>query len=297
MIPWFETKATNGGKWGQHWTMANVNPDQMDGIKRKIASKFYPLIDLYASGDSHVIDWQLGLMKLSGVTGILIDWYGTANVYNYLKHRTNTEAIIKGCERVGLQFAIVYEDQTLPHVLEQGKTSDVLAQGRADMIYLRDHYFTNKNYIHIDGAPLLLNFGPEFLKSGSQWSDIFSVFKQKPVFLPLWNHKYDLGSLASGEFAWVWSNYLEGLSNFYKYRNLKIKFGSVYPGFDTYPVGHQQNWSIPVSVNTFEKTLDLAINFGINYIQVATWNDYGEGTMIEPTKEFGYSFLTSLQKN
>jgi hypothetical protein len=44
---------------------------------------------LYASGDSHVIDWQLGLMKLSGVSGILIDWYGTADVRSYRKHKNN----------------------------------------------------------------------------------------------------------------------------------------------------------------------------------------------------------------
>ncbi len=30
-------------------------------------------------------------------------------------------------------------------------------------------------------------------------------------------------------------------------------------------------------------------------IQLITWNDFGEGTMIEPTQEFGYSFLTSIQ--
>jgi hypothetical protein len=30
-------------------------------------------------------------------------------------------------------------------------------------------------------------------------------------------------------------------------------------------------------------------------IQLITWNDFGEGTMIEPTQEFGYSFLTALQ--
>jgi hypothetical protein len=67
---------------------------------------------------------------------------------------------------------------------------------------------------------------------------------------------------------------LQDLDYFYKYKNLKIKFGCAYPGFDTYPVGHQKNWSIPVGVNKFEKTLDLAFNFGLNYIQIATWNDY-----------------------
>jgi hypothetical protein len=89
MMPWFETKATNDGHRGQHWTMNGANPDQMVGDRRNICSKYYPLIDLYASGDSHVIDWQLGLMKLSGVSGILIDWYGTADVRNYRKHKNN----------------------------------------------------------------------------------------------------------------------------------------------------------------------------------------------------------------
>jgi hypothetical protein len=183
MMPWFETKATNDGHWGQHWAMNGANPDQMVGDRRKICSKYYPLIDLYASGDSHVIDWQLGLMKLSGVSGILVDWYGASNVHNYRMHRINTEALIKGCERIGLEFGIVYEDQSLPHVKEQFKT-DVIAQAQEDMIYIRDHYFINKNYIHVNGALVLLNFGPEFLKSHDEWNKVLSVFKEKPAFIP-----------------------------------------------------------------------------------------------------------------
>jgi len=31
-------------------------------------------------------------------------------------------------------------------------------------------------------------------------------------------------------------------------------------------------------------------------IQLVTWNDYGEGTMIEPTHEFGYTFLEIIQQ-
>jgi hypothetical protein len=34
----------------------------------------------------------------------------------------------------------------------------------------------------------------------------------------------------------------------------------------------------------------------MDYIQIVTWNDYGEVTMIEPTREFGYTFLTLLQE-
>jgi len=42
--------------------------------------------------------------------------------------------------------------------------------------------------------------------------------------------------------------------------------------------------------------LNLGKNKGMQYMQLETWNDFGEGTMIEPTIEFGYKFLTINQK-
>ena len=30
-------------------------------------------------------------------------------------------------------------------------------------------------------------------------------------------------------------------------------------------------------------------------VQIATWNDHGEGTSIEPTVEFGYRYIEALQ--
>jgi hypothetical protein len=81
VMPWFESKTSNSGTWGQHWTMANQNPDVIgsDG-KRQIAAHFYPLIGPYASGDTNVIEYQLLLMKLSGIDGVFIDWPGKQNL-------------------------------------------------------------------------------------------------------------------------------------------------------------------------------------------------------------------------
>jgi len=47
---------------------------------------------------------------------------------------------------------------------------------------------------------------------------------------------------------------------------------------------------------TFEQTLELAWQSNSGLIQIATWNDYGEGTTIEPTKEFAYRYLQILQR-
>ena len=44
----------------------------------------------------------------------------------------------------------------------------------------------------------------------------------------------------------------------------------------------------------FGETLELA-GTRASLIQIVTWNDYGEGTIIEPTIEFGYRYLEALQ--
>ena len=46
----------------------------------------------------------------------------------------------------------------------------------------------------------------------------------------------------------------------------------------------------------FERQLNAAKTAGLSWLQVTTWNDYGEGTTIEPTQQYKYQYLTILQK-
>jgi hypothetical protein len=79
-----------------------------------------------------------------------------------------------------------------------------------------------------------------------------------------------------------------------------MKIASAYPGFVSFYADGGwggPGWSIPHRGDTtFIETLKMAFDSKLDIIQLITWNDYGEGTMIEPTIEFGYSFLTALQK-
>ena len=47
---------------------------------------------------------------------------------------------------------------------------------------------------------------------------------------------------------------------------------------------------------TFEVTLGRALGSGLPLVQIATWNDWGEGTIIEPSAEFGYRDLEVVQR-
>ena len=44
------------------------------------------------------------------------------------------------------------------------------------------------------------------------------------------------------------------------------------------------------------RTLERALKSGAALVQIATWNDWGEGTMVEPSKEFGYRDLEAVQR-
>lgn len=126
-------------------------------------------------------------MKYSGIDGLLIDWPGMLNIWDYPQNRRNTEEIIRGCERIGLDFAIVYEDHNIQMAYDAGFITDKIGTAQADMGFLKDVYFHNPRYIRIDGQPLLLVFGPQTFYSGYEWGRIFEPFSgNPPTFLTLW---------------------------------------------------------------------------------------------------------------
>jgi len=305
LMPWFETKNTSENhQWGIHWTMANKSPDNIIdvGNKRFIASRYYPEIHPYGSGDLDLIDYQIQLMKYSGIDGVLMDWPGTTKAFDYPKNLNNADAFIKKLEAAGLKFAIVYEDHNLGLAVEGGfiRKNDTLAQGRKDMEWLRDHYFGRKNYIKVKDAPLLMTLGPQTLSKPDEWDFVFDTLPQKPTFLTLWYQSHQGGKHCKGEYPWIYTDFIDGVKNFYKNRPLEVKFGIVYPGLNTsYVEGGWPgpDWALPYNgLSTFTELLDLALETkDVEWIQIATWNDYGEGTMIEPTREFGTGFLNVLQ--
>ncbi len=299
-MPWFDDKTTSGnGAWGWHWTMNNRNPDLIDANgQRQIASHYYPLIGPYASSDPALIEYHLLLMKYAGIDGVLIDWYGSTNVYDYGTNRRNTETLISMLDQVGLKFAIVYEDATIRSVMQNTGAMDAIGLACDDMAYLEREYFSKNTYLKINGRPLLLVFGPNYFQKASDWEKITSVFKIKPSFLSLWGTSVKLGAAAAGEYIWV--DLVNIDTKYANRKNFATFLGGAWPGFhDFYLEGNAGANLFVIHPNNgvlWDNLLNKAKTNGMNYLQLITWNDFGEGTMIEPTIEFGYLFLEKLQQ-
>lgn len=300
-MPWFQSKPVSG-YWGSHWKMANKNPDIVDeNGKREIASHYYPIIGPYDSTDPDVIEYHLLLMKYSGVDGVLIDWYGSHTVNDYKVNLNGTNALIDKVDDVGLTFAVVYEDYTA-EVVGSKTTKTPMQAAQSDMNYLANNYFSNEQYINIDNAPLLLTFGPRYFEQGSQWQEIFSVLNSKPKFLPLWNHGTLTGDQDDGEFAWVdFTDTYSDLDNFYNRAvHLDLAIGSAFPRFhDFYEqggTGTSYGYVDYDNGETLRKTLAKAEQRKADFVQLVTWNDFGEGTVIEPTLENEFEPLQIIQE-
>jgi hypothetical protein len=292
-MPWFDTPRSSGD-WGIHWKMANRNPDRiLDNGQREIAAHFYPLIGPYSSSDEDVIRYHFLLMKYAGIDGILIDWYGIAGTNGDLQSLyANSSAIIEETEDAGMQFGIVLEDRFAASEVDV----------RRNLEFMSSRYYPKDEYIHFDNRPLSLIFGPITVHDYGIWEQLLSATPEEELFLPLWYNGLAYSTLASGEYAWVFQDEVAGLENFYTARTSTAFIGgAAYPGFkDFYEEGgwgNQIDWEIEVSANTFRKTLDLATAYesNLDFLQLVTWNDFGEGTMIEPTVEFEFKFLEQVQ--
>jgi hypothetical protein len=312
-MPWFETPATLGGSsWGYHWRFNNRNPNIVDATgKRQIASHYYPLIGTYASRDPDVIEYHLLLMKLAGVDGVMIDWYGAQGTNGDIGHLlTSSNALIDQVDDFGLKFGVVLEDRF--STVASGNPTPDIEKGKANMAYLRDHYFNNASYIRQNAAadPLVGVFGPIRFQSPAQWTEILAEAGDDVDFNTLWYEMNDAGASADGEYAWVYEeeavdNHLTHQSNFYRLRapSLGTAGGVAYPGFNDYyaegGVGNVVPFEIPHnSGQTLDATLGLAEQYAddIDFLQLATFNDFGEGTMFEPTIETGFEYLKQIQQ-
>ena len=306
-MPWYASKPFSG-HWGWHWTMDHFNPDNIGpNGKQTIASHYQPLTGAYDSNDPALLEYQVLLMKFTGINGVIIDWYGRENFRDYSDIHRNSLNLIKHIKKAGLKFAICYEDQSVKHLINDKKIkiSNDLSYAKKELLWMEKHFFADESYLKLNSQPVLLIFGPQHFKK-NQWNPIISVLKNKVQLftLPHLNNQIQ----GAGSFGWppvhgghkitkdVWMNYLQKL---YTDHNGKPFIASVFSQFhDIYQqAGIHKSYGYLDSSggNTFEVTFQMALKSSSEIIQVATWNDYGEGTMIEPTKEFGYRYLEFLQ--
>ncbi|HEX4263975.1 MAG TPA: glycoside hydrolase family 71/99-like protein [Verrucomicrobiae bacterium] len=310
-MPWFVAKPFSSS-WGWHWTMNHFNPDSTNSSgQRQIASWYYPQVGPYDSDDSTLLEYQVLLMKLAGVDGIIVDWYGPDNYNDYGINNQRTTALFQYARKAGLKFCLCYEDQTIQQEINGGyiTSANAIAHAQQTMLYVQTNYFSDPAYLKWNNQPVFLNFGPQYFKTNSQWQTIFSVLTNAPAFFTEDNRL----SVGAGAFDWppMWASQTNSgvlsASALENYLNSFQQNGAAWPAFisSAFPRFHDIYQQAGVSPSygslddasgaTFRNTLSRALTNKSAIVQIVTWNDYGEGTVVEPTVDYNLRDLGTIQ--
>lgn len=297
VMPWYATKAVSG-HWGWHWTMNHFDPDREVNGRQQIASTLFPAIGPYDSSDTSVLEYQLLLMKLAGIDGMIIDWYGLEDVNDYAALHRNTTLVVDMAEPLGLQVAICYEDRTILELEKKGR----LPQGRAahaaaEIAWMADNWFQRRHYVRHDGKPLLLSFGVANM-TDDEWSEALRQAAVPVAYVSQAKRR----PAAAGVFDWpVPSQGLAAQERFLLATSAEpLAIPVAFPRFDDIyeQAGlHASYGRIPDDGGrTFRRLLTEALQSKPPFLQLATWNDWGEGTSIEPSLEYGTRDLEAVQQ-
>jgi len=308
-MPWYETPAVRG-RWGNHWTghQNEHNPDRLDakGLP-DIWSRYHPMIGLYDSTDPAVLECQLLQMKIAGIDGVIVDWYGIGPSADYPSIHQAARAMFTAAGQRQMSFAVCYEDRSVAYMeeLKTLKPEQVRGHLTDTLQWMQKNWFSQPQYYRIGGRPLILNFGPMHVRDAATWSAALGSVPDRPAFYGL--HHLWKNAGGDGGFMWVNQNVWDGTPDEAEIsRRLQKEYDhaspdpgklivAAYPGFkDVYAQSHpaldHRNGA------TMRESLRACLRGASNIVQLVTWNDYGEGTMIEPTHEFGYTFLEVIQK-
>jgi hypothetical protein len=233
--------------------------------------------------DPKIVHRQVEDMISRGVDGIIVaEWNSTD--WNL---RTTQLVAAEVQQHAGFVFALMENK----HALQDAH--DPTGKLISDLAYAADHYFSMTNYWRVDGRPVVLFFDSEIPEL--DWKRAKSRAPGNPQFIFRNPSGFDKPA-ADGAFAWIgWADRddpygVKDEDKFYgtaRRHSNAFALGPAWKGFDDSLASWGKGRMIPQRCGLTWLTSISRTNEWYDHgnqpqgIQIATWNDYEEGTELE----------------
>jgi len=267
------------------------------------SSTDYPLLGAYDSQDSEVIRSHMILAKYAGIDGFIVSWWGI----NSFEDNAFSK-IIKVAEELGFNVTIYYES-----VRDMSKEQII-----NELAYVIRKYSSSKAFLRINGKPVIFIYAIKaYGRDINFWEDVLNevrrITNKDVVFIA---DTTDLSALRVFDGVHIYNPLglilkKVNLMQFYKDQAMKTKefitieegnvvsrkifCATVLPGFDNRKVkslrGEQGKYLPRLDGKTYKDTWEAALNSDPDIILICTWNEWHEGSEIEPSREYGFKYL------
>jgi hypothetical protein len=257
----------------------------------------------YNSGDDATIDRQLHEAAYAGITGFISSWWGAGDKtdHNFATLLAHSELL----EKQGVyRFASsIYFESDAPNL--SGKTKTVNA-----LRYLIAHYLNNPHFFHWHGKPVIFFWNP--LSNGrtlAYWAAIRRIVD--PNHRLIWSVEgvdmdlldvFDGIHLFSGGYWGLLYGTMKGVDQGFRHKidgyngahhTHKLWAAGIIPGYDDTRVPGRQG-AYKVARNngkTYHVSWEAAISSNPEWITITSYNEWYEGSMIEPSRTYGNLYL------
>lgn len=290
--PWYgnATVAGGSGRWS-HWQ------DVDEQAKTIASSTHYPVLGPYDSHDPQVITQHCRWAKEAGITGWISSWWG---------HRDFTDRalpqILDISAEAKLAVTIYYE--TIPG---QPKTPENAAK---DIQRLLEKYAQHPAWLKVDGKPVVFIYGRAVGEIGvPAWADVISQvekgFSQGVIFqgdrfspeaakvfhgLHTYNTAGQLTRKSLDEVkAWCAETYPRWVK--IAREAGRISSLTVIPGYDDTKIRKPGLKVERFDGQSYLAQWEAALAAAPDWVLVTSWNEWHEGSEIEPSVEYGEKYL------
>jgi glycoprotein endo-alpha-1,2-mannosidase len=267
----------------------------------------FPVRGAYSSHDPTTIEWQIDQAEASGITGFVVSWWGRGDWDKW--HDESLAMLLKCAERKNFKVSIYWERAP-------GDGQGQIDEAIDDLSYVLNKYGKSNAFLKVDGKPVIFAYNRVtlFEMPLSSWPVIIQGIRERAgdfVFIGdgqqssggyLFDgiHSYgvnlpdDLGKHLTvdkfGELhAWLAKYYTNGV-RIARERN-HISCLMVSPGFDARKAYKLDTQTDRLDGQTYRAFWDEALKTSPDWIIITSWNEWHEGTEIEPSLELGDQYL------
>jgi len=309
---WYEDDQnnTNSPRSWRHWKWENGGPlrdpeDHLNG-QRRIACVDYPLIGPYNSRSRDVIRYHLQTAKAAGIQAFVVDWYGPHTFED-----DQIALLLDEAAKAGMKIAICYEEKiNFERFRNVDSRDEAVANVTRDLTYILENYTQHPAYLKRNGIPFIQQFngwgkgpaGPNLL-TPAEWHDVLAELPS-PIVYARQNLDEEYYPPIQGGYTW-WNSDSEWLKSVARRAGelkqkgrLEFFMSMICPGFDDTGVwgwGHGPRRERQQGLTTLRQTFEISSLGDPELVQIVTWNDFNEGTMVEPTRENGFWYLDAIE--
>lgn len=278
------------GRWF-HWE--GVDPAQ----KAIASSTHYPKLGAYDSNDPKVLEQHCRWARLAGIEGFIFSWWG--------KERPEEKPLPRLLETAAphrLQVCLYYEE-----VPEPGNPQSVLS----DWEYLLKRYGSHPAYLKVSGKPVIFVYSRAMGQlSLIQWAIVLETIARRfpPGVCAIADslsksasrifdgiHTYNtVGALAGKPVKQIPQIVEEHFREAFQFASTfqRIRCATLIPGYDDTKIRKPGIVAQRYEGQLYRAQWEAVWNLNPDWVLITSFNEWHEGSEIEPSVEYGDRYLT-----